>query len=201
MLSTSLLDQSQQRTLSEWPEWICFKPWCQTCLLGLSDVFRRFVAWWKNARKPSRSSYIVNSFYLWARKEASCDFSGPTSWPGGRESWAESQIKRTRRWRKRYLDTKRLGRPLAHWTAEHHPVWEVNTLWTFQNNFNSRKRREMGSYQIAFCSPWVVESDTSVRPGCKQTSVVFTVAQREESFVAHDLALQASHLGVPNLWW
>ena len=91
MLSTSVLDQSHQRISSEWPEWICFKPWCQTCLLGLCDVFRRFVAWWKNARKPPRSSYIVNSFYLWARKEASCGSSGPTSWPGGRESWAQSQ--------------------------------------------------------------------------------------------------------------
>ena len=143
MLSTSLLDQSQQRILSEWPEWICFKPWCQTCLLGLSNVFRPFVAWWKNARTPSRSSYIVNSFYLWAWKETSCGSSGPTSWPGGRENWTQSQIETTKRWRKRYLGTKRFGQPLAHWTAEHHPVWEVNTLWTFKKSFNLRKRKEM----------------------------------------------------------
>ena len=143
MINTSLLDQMQERIFYEWPEWIYFKPWCQTCLLGLSDVFRRSVVWWKNARNPSRLSYIVNSFYLWARKEASCGSSGPTSWPGGRKSLTQSEIKTTKRWRKRYLDTKRFGRPLAHWTAEHHPVWEVNILWTFKISFNSRKRKEM----------------------------------------------------------
>ena len=133
--------------------------------------------------------------YLWARKEAFYDSSGPTSWPGGRESWAQSQKKTTKRWRKKYLDTKRFGRPLAHWTVEHQPVWEVNTLWAFKKASIWEREKRWCCYQIAFCSPWVVESDTSVCPSCKQTSVVFTVAQREECFVAHDLAppISVSH--------
>ena len=140
ILSTSVLDQWHQRILSEWPEWICLKPWWLVYWVWamFSDISSH-----GGRTRESRQGLLVNSFYRWARKEASCGSFGPTSWPGGRESWTQSQIKTTKRWRKRYLDTKRFGRPLAHWTAEHHPVWEVNILWTFKISFNSRKRKEM----------------------------------------------------------
>ena len=39
-----------------WVAWVNMFETMMTCLLGLSDVLRCFVAWWKNARKPSRSS-------------------------------------------------------------------------------------------------------------------------------------------------
>merc|ERR1711971_1187921 len=53
--------------------------------------------------------------------------------------------------------------------------------------------------QIAFRCPWVIKPDASIGSSGKKATVLLAVTEREESFVAHNLSLQPSHLSVPHL--